>query len=148
MNASAEQALDNRIHLERAAKLKHNPQFDAHDKPPSLAALLLGVIDRLDTLINANLVHKSALTVDEAAAYTGLAVSFLYKLTSTQEIPHYKPRGKMLYFNREELDAWLLGNRVKTIDEINRAALDHVHNFKPATQSQSKRLGAFAGGAQ
>ena len=39
--------------------------------------------------------------------YIGVSESMLYKLTSNKEIPHYKPRGKMLYFAKEELDAWL-----------------------------------------
>lgn len=42
-----------------------------------------------------------------ADIYEGL----LYKLTAAKEVPHYKPRGKMLYFNREEIDKWLLQNK-------------------------------------
>ena len=75
---------------------------------------LSDVIDQLEILTKAVLSSKSVLSIDEASAYTRLTVSYLYKLTSTQEIPHYKPRGKMLYFNRDELDQWLLQNRVKT----------------------------------
>lgn len=87
---------------------------------------LQDIAARLDTLTAAVLSNKTVLTIDEAAAYTGLSVSSIYKLTSTQEIPHYKPRGKMLYFDRAELDTWLLQRRVKTTDEINAAAADHV----------------------
>jgi len=66
----------------------------------------------------AGLATKEVLTFDEAATFTGLSKSYLYKLTSGQRIPHYKPAGKILYFSREELQAWLLQNRVSTIDEI------------------------------
>jgi excisionase family DNA binding protein len=41
----------------------------------------------------------------------------LYKLTSGKEIPHYKPRGKMIYFAKEDLDEWLLQNYEPTVDE-------------------------------
>lgn len=91
---------------------------------------LQDVVALLEVLIQATLSNKTVLTIEEAAAYTGLSVSSIYKLTSTQEVPHYKPRGKMLYFNRDELDGWLLQRRVKTTDEISAAAADHVASFK------------------
>lgn len=55
---------------------------------------------------------KEVLTSDEAAAYMGISKSYLYKLTMKQLIPHYKPMGKMCYFNRKELESWLQSNRV------------------------------------
>ena len=84
------------------------------------------VIDRLDILTSAVLCNKSTLSIEEASAYTGLTVSYLYKLTSTQEIPHYKPRGKMLYFDRSELESWLKQGKVKTLDAVEKAAVKHV----------------------
>ena len=83
---------------------------------------LQSVIDQLAILTNAVLSNKQTLNIDEAAAFTGLAVSYLYKLTSTQEIPHYKPRGKILYFDRSELETWLKKGKVKTITDIDREA--------------------------
>ena len=65
---------------------------------------------------------KEVLTSDEAARYMGISKSYLYKLTMTQQIPHYKPMGKMCYFNRAELESWLQSNRVATADEINQQA--------------------------
>jgi excisionase family DNA binding protein len=55
-----------------------------------------------------------------------LSQSHLYKLTSAGSIPHYKPNGKKLYFNREELDQWLLRNRNATNDEIEQQAADYL----------------------
>lgn len=65
---------------------------------------------------------KEVLTSDEAARYMGISKSYLYKLTMRQQIPHYKPRGKMCYFNRAELEAWLQNNRVTTDEEIKERA--------------------------
>ncbi len=62
---------------------------------------------------------KEVLTSDEAAAYMGIAKSYLYKLTSKQLIPHYKPMGKMCYFNRKELESWLQSNKVTVVDDSN-----------------------------
>jgi excisionase family DNA binding protein len=75
-------------------------------------------------LITANTIFctKEVLTSDEAARYLGISKSYLYKLTMQQKIPHYKPMGKMCYFNREELEQWLQSNRVATDEEISQQA--------------------------
>lgn len=65
---------------------------------------------------------KEVLTSNEAARYMGVSKSYLYKLTMNQQIPHYKPMGKMCYFNRLELEQWLQNNRVATAAEIEQRA--------------------------
>ena len=65
---------------------------------------------------------KEVLTADETARYMGISKSYLYKLTMRGDIPHYKPMGKMCYFNRHELEEWLQQNRVSTSTEINDRA--------------------------
>lgn len=71
-------------------------------------------------LITANTIFttKAVLTSDETAQYMGISKSYLYKLTMRGEIPHYKPMGKLCYFNRGELEEWLQSNRVATAAEI------------------------------
>ncbi len=71
-------------------------------------------------LITANTIFctKEVLTSDEAAKYLGVSKSCLYKWTMSRVIPHFKPMGKLCYFNRLELEAWLQRNRVKTDDEL------------------------------
>ena len=81
---------------------------------------------KLDILTNAVLSNKQTLNIDEAAMYCSVTVSYLYKLTSTQQIPHFKPRGKIVYFDRSELDEWLRQNRVKTTAEIETEAANHL----------------------
>lgn len=65
---------------------------------------------------------KEVLTSEEAAKYMGISRSYLYKLTMRKEIPHYKPMGKVVYFNRVELEQWLQSNRASTITEISQKA--------------------------
>lgn len=67
-------------------------------------------------------IDKNVLTFSEASEYTGMSKSTLYKLTSKRAIPHYKPNGKMVYFERDELDKWLLSNRITPQSEIEEAA--------------------------
>ena len=77
-------------------------------------------VKKLADLVTANTIFctKEVLTSDEAAKYMGISKSYLYKLTMKQPIPHFKPLGKMCYFNRLELEAWLQSNRILTHNEI------------------------------
>lgn len=74
----------------------------------------------LADLITTNVINatKEVLTLAEAARYMGVSKSTLYKLTMERAIPHYKPTGKMCFFNREELENWLRSNRVAPAEEI------------------------------
>ena len=70
---------------------------------------------------------KQALTMNDAATFTGLSKSYLYKLVCNRAIPHYKSEGgKLTYFNRQELTDWQLHNRVKTSDEIEAEATQFI----------------------
>ena len=73
-------------------------------------------INEIADLISEKLMsNKKVLTCEEAARYMGISQSCLYKLTSEKKIPHYKPMGKMVYFERDELEYWLLCNRVAPV---------------------------------
>jgi len=73
---------------------------------------------------------KNIFSFDEASKFLNLSKSYLYKLTSGNLIPHYKPQGKMLYFEKEELEAWLRQNPVKTEMQITREAQQYVMSNK------------------
>jgi excisionase family DNA binding protein len=81
---------------------------------------------RLSRIENMLLSQKTVLSFDEASVYTGLSKSHLYKLTSTGGIPCYKPTGKKLYFDKDELDEWLLRNKKLSQDEIDDMAENHL----------------------
>lgn len=66
--------------------------------------------------------QKEVLTAEEAASYLGMSKSYLYKLTMGRKIPFYRPMGKMVYFNRKELEQWLQANRCATDEELNEQA--------------------------
>jgi excisionase family DNA binding protein len=80
------------------------------------------VADRLDEIQETLLCAKTILTAPEAAKYLAISQGYLYRLTSERRIPCYRPSGKILRFNREELDHWLMTNPIKTRDEIDEAA--------------------------
>jgi len=69
---------------------------------------------------------EQILSFNETCSFLGYSKSYLYKLTHSRQIIHYKPNGKKLYFKRSDLEAWLLRNRVKTAAEIEQEAIDYV----------------------
>ena len=79
---------------------------------------------------NSQVFQKEILTLDEAALYTGFKRSYLYKLTANREIPFYKPMGKHCFFKREELDEWLLSNRVASSTELDEKAMTYCMKNK------------------
>ncbi len=46
------------------------------------------------------------LTLAEAAAFLGFKKSYLYRLTSTRQIPFIKYGGRIVLFERKALEAW------------------------------------------
>ena len=80
-------------------------------------------IEELETLVYAT---KNVLSFDEASKYLNLSKSYLYKLTSAQQIPHYKPQGKMIYFEKDALEAWLRQNPVKTQAQISQEVSHYI----------------------
>lgn len=73
-----------------------------------------------------NQLEKKVLTLDEACDFTGLSKSYLYKLTSGRQVPHFKPHGKKIYFDRAQLESWLLSNPIATADQIEADANRHI----------------------
>lgn len=69
---------------------------------------------------------REIMTAPEAAQYLNMRLSHLYRLTMNKEIPYYKPRGKVMYFRRAELDNWVFSNRIPTNGEIGRQAQNNI----------------------
>lgn len=69
---------------------------------------------------------KNVLNIEDVVLLTGLSKGHLYKLTCTHQIPHYKPKGKLVYFDRGEIEAWMKQNRVNTTAEAEQQAIAYV----------------------
>lgn len=62
-----------------------------------------------DTLNQGSAPQPSAnelINLEEAARFLGLKKSYLYKLTSTKQIPFYKYGGRVIAFDPAALQAW------------------------------------------
>lgn len=86
---------------------------------------------RVEELEQMLFLTKNVLSFDEASKFLNLSKSYLYKLTSGNLIPHYKPQGKMLYFEKVELEAWLRQNPIKTRAQIEQEAQKYILNNRP-----------------
>lgn len=64
-----------------------------------------------------NLAEKTILSVEEAAVFLNMKPSFLYKITSAKRIKFFKPNGKLIYFQKSDLEAFMLRNESPAIYE-------------------------------
>ena len=72
---------------------------------------------------------KEVLTLQEAAQYMGIARSSLYKMTSNQTIPFYRPNGKLIFFDKDDILTWIRRNRVFSTEEIEEEARLHMERL-------------------
>jgi len=67
---------------------------------------------------------KNVLDINDTAELTGYSVKYLRLLIAKREIPHYR-RGNRLYFNRDEIEDWMMGTRIPTKEEMNVRAMGY-----------------------
>ena len=71
-------------------------------------------LEQIKTLL---LSKKNVININELSDYTGYSKSYIYKLTSRNAIPYFKPSGKAVFFDRMEIDVWLLKNKHLQVKE-------------------------------
>ena len=71
-------------------------------------------LEQIKTLL---LSKKNVLNINELSDYTGYSKSYIYKLTSRNAIPYFKPSGKAVFFDRMEIDVCLLKNKHLQVKE-------------------------------
>jgi len=70
-------------------------------------------------------VSPKIMTTKTVATYLNVSPSTIYKMTSSREIPHSK-RGKLLYFDKKEIDEWIMKDKQLTNQDINDLASDYI----------------------
>lgn len=98
------------------------PIFAAHykitqmEEQSNLEQIMQRLDKRLDEIKRLTLLQtKKALTVEDVANLTGYSKAYVYKLTSEGRLPYYKPNGKAIYFDRDEIERYMLSNRVDAV---------------------------------
>jgi excisionase family DNA binding protein len=77
-----------------------------------------------------NLYRKRLLTIEEASKLSGVSVSYIQKLTSSKQLPHSKPTGKLIFIHRRDLENFLSQNYISSNDEVERNTADFIINLK------------------
>lgn len=71
--------------------------------------------ERLDGGIRGSIsLNKEVITLQEFCTYAGISKSRAYKLTSGRKVPFYRPFGKKIYFDLQEVVEFLKRNRVES----------------------------------
>lgn len=89
---------------------------------------ILEKLNRIERLIVDS--TKEILNVEDLINYTGYKRSYIYKLVHNNVIPFSKPNGKTLFFEKSEIDTWLLQNKSQSISQIEQQANDYVNNSR------------------
>jgi excisionase family DNA binding protein len=79
-------------------------------------------LDKLEMLTA--LSSKDVLDIKDTSMLTGYSVKYLRLLISQRNIPYYR-RGNRLYFNRAEVEDWMMGERIPTQEEMNIKAMGY-----------------------
>ena len=80
------------------------------------------ISEKLDEILELLKAPKQIMSFEQFCEYASISKSHGYKLTHSLSIPFYRPMGKMIYFEKAEVDKWLRRNRVKSIQEIQEEA--------------------------
>jgi excisionase family DNA binding protein len=99
-------------------------KFQPTNETP-LAALTIGQFkDLLGDMVKPQLIVQTnqesfpeTFGKNECSQLTGYAVNTINKMICEKAIPFYKRNAKVL-FRREEIEAWLLANRIQTVEEF------------------------------
>lgn len=65
---------------------------------------------------------KEVLNLEEASAFLGIAKSTLYKMTHTNQLPFFKPAGKLIFFEKKALLDWVRGAKSMSEEELRAEA--------------------------
>ena len=110
-------------------------QQNSVQKDTQMTRLIADLQKRVETLEDMLEAGKEVLTVEEAAKFMGMARSSLYKMTSDQTIPFYRPNGKMIFFEKSDILSWIRKNRVSSREEIEEEARLHMQKLSRETKN-------------
>ena len=83
--------------------------------------------ERLKSIEETLYTTKDILNMKEVCQYLDISQSLLYKLTCSGEIPHFKPRGKMIFFEKNELIEWIKKSNLLS-SEITKGSSKTISN--------------------
>lgn len=90
---------------------------------------ILELQERVNRLENLCYAAKEVLNLEEAATFLGIAKSTLYKMTHLDQIPYFKPSGKLIFFEKKTLIEWVHKAKSKSVEEIQEEAAAKIQEM-------------------
>ena len=95
--------------------------------------IILGRLEHIEKLLennleNTNKNHRNTatiMTIKDVSDYLNLSIPTIYGYTAKRYIPHAK-RGNRLFFNKKDIDKWIIEGEQNTISDIERTASDYL----------------------
>ena len=76
------------------------------------------IIDTLRSIEQNTLLQaKQVLTTEDVMKLTGMSDITLRRYRMEKRIPYYRKTAKLIYYDKDEINAWIKENRVITMDE-------------------------------
>ena len=97
---------------------------------------------RVNKLENLCYMTKEVLNLEEASAFLGIAKSTLYKMTHLNQLPYFKPAGKLIFFEKKALLDWVRGARAMSEEEIRLEAANRLNEMNNMVDYISDRFPA------
>ena len=72
---------------------------------------------------------KEVMKDEEAYAFLGIAKSTLYKMTHLNQLPFFKPAGKLIFFEKKALLDWVRGAKSLSEEEIRAEAAARLNDM-------------------
>ena len=85
--------------------------------------------ERVNKLEDLCFTTKEILNLEEASAFLGIAKSTLYKMTHLNQLPFFKPAGKLIFFEKKALLDWVRGVKVMSQEEIRTEAANRLREL-------------------
>jgi len=70
--------------------------------------------------------EEQLMSIKEVANYLNLSIPTIYGYTAKRYIPYAK-RGNRLYFNKSEINQWILEGKQNTISEMDNMASNYLY---------------------
>lgn len=86
----------------------------------------VNIEERLRLIESSIIPVKRVMSLSEIAEFTGVSESQIYKLTAAKKIPFSRPFGRAMYFDRLEVEEWLLSFRIQTEKDTQREANSQI----------------------
>ena len=77
-----------------------------------------------------SILKKEIINLEEAAQLLGVSKSTVYKYLNTRKLSFSKPTGKILFFRKEDIYAFITANKYESREELVCSALSNAKKKK------------------